>query len=74
MPANSFAPIRPPFVCDGSSDRYGPNVTAHGVNQTSPPTVGANNAGEFIRRYSPGIKKNVGITPFSPDVVEYTQV
>jgi hypothetical protein len=65
----------PVVVCNGSS--------ATVCNQTSPPTVWANNAGEFIRRYSPGVKKtplfarykkNVGITPVSPDVVEYTQV
>ena len=41
--------------------------------------------GELIRRYSPvvrvrrivaahGVGPNVGITPVSPDVVEYTQV
>jgi hypothetical protein len=43
--ANLFAAIRPSFVCNGSP--------ATVWDQTSPPTVGANNAGEFIRRYSP---------------------
>ncbi len=56
-----------------------------GMKKMSSPTVGANNAGELIRRYSPvvrvrrivaahGVGPNVGITPVSPDVVEYTQV
>ena len=37
-------------VCNGSS--------ATVCNQTSPPTVRANNAGEFIRRYSPVVVCN----------------
>jgi hypothetical protein len=84
MPANSFATIRPSFVCNGSSATVWDQTSPPTVwDQTSPPTVWANNAGEFIRRYSPGVKKtplfarykkNVGITPVSPDVVEYTQV
>jgi len=34
-------------------------------DQTSPPTVWANNAGEFSRRYSPGVKK----TSVSPRLI-----